>query len=187
MRHLLVATVVAAGLTAGNANAQSPVGMQDSLAERGGEIVAMMDHNHMGMMGGHGGSSGSHSGSASNGHSDAASGGHSGSASGGHQQEGHAGHGGAGEMKEWQSGMSTHVVPMMQSVTNMGSKVSQMMKQGMSPAKMKLISEIMDELSGHLSGMSEMMFKGFASEDEMHEMHMRINGTMKRMEAMNKM
>lgn len=83
--------------------------------------------------------------------------------------------------------MSTHMIPMMQSVTSMGNKVSQMMKRGMSPDKMKLVSEIMDELSGHLSGMSEMMFKGFASEGEMHELHMKINDTMKKMDALHKM
>lgn len=188
MRHLLVATVVAAGLAAGNASAQSPGVMQDSPAERGGKMVAMMDHDHMGMSG-HGGSSGSHSGGGHSGgsHSGTSSEGHSGSSSGGHQQEGHAGHGDVGEMKEWHNGMSTHMIPMMQSVTHMGNKVSQMMKKGMTPAKMKLMSEIMDELSGHFSGMSEMMFKGFASEDEMHELHMRINDTMKKMDALHKM
>ncbi|MFZ5998053.1 MAG: hypothetical protein ACOYW7_11295, partial [Nitrospirota bacterium] len=60
----------------------------------------------------------------------------------------HEGHGGDDDLRQWDSGMSKHMVPIMQSINGMTQKLAQMMAESknMSPERMKAISEMMDDL-----------------------------------------
>ncbi|TAN44827.1 MAG: hypothetical protein EPN22_05185 [Nitrospirae bacterium] len=88
---------------------------------------------------------------------------------------------GQSDVKSW-SGMAVHIVPMMQSISDMSIKTTMSLKKEIDNAQMKNLSEIIDQLSSHMSELSTMLFMGSATEQSMHELHMKINETATRVE-----
>ena len=71
------------------------------------------------------------------------------------------------------------MIPMMKSVNGMTLRMSEIMEKGMTPETMKMTSDVMRDMSEQMAGMSEMMQRGSASEEEMHVLHQKLNGTEK--------
>ena len=169
MKRAMLAGILAVFLTAGYGYAM--------MGGHGGHGEGGMMGGGM-MMGGRGdhGRGGSSDGHGSHGNAGGTAAGNHGGAG---QHEGHTS--GNGELKSWDNGMSKHMLPMMQSLNGITQRLSTMMEKEMTPEAMKMMSEIMENVSAQMAGMSEMMFKQFASDQEMHELHMKINDTEKKL------
>jgi hypothetical protein len=61
-----------------------------------------------------------------------------------------------------------------------------MMGQSIDEAKMRKMSDIMKDMSGHMMDMSKMMKKGSASQTEMQGLHQQMTETQKRFDMMQR-